>query len=421
MSTQDNRPQPAARRSRWFRMLAPVLVLLVGAVTAVALMQSGPSAKREPPPRQARLVETRPLVIGSARTRIDAMGTVMPAESVTLQPQVGGEIISVSDDLEPGGLFRTGDELLRIDPRDYELAVLQRESEVAQAQSTLRLEQGQQSIARREFEILNESLQDDDQELVLRKPQLESVRAQLALAKAKLEQAKLDLQRSRIRAPFNAIVESIDVDVGTRVTSASTLATLAGTDSCWLEVSVPVKQLKWIDIPRGSTTQGSRVRITNPAAWGAGTFREDLFYRLSVFTITLPPLRDRREEIPLLTHHFMHRFAKEFEKPIDAITPQAMAVLEAHDWPGNVRELEHAVERAVLLTEGRTIDLDAIPTGGASPIAAWNEVPDDAATLADVKQELRTHAADRVLDTLRIPFHDQHVTGFHFDRPGKSG
>jgi len=128
----------------------------------------------------------------------------------------------------------------------------------------------------------------------------------------------------------------------------------------------------------------------------AGTFREDLFYRLSVFTITLPPLRDRREEIPLLTHHFMHRFAKEFEKPIDAITPQAMAVLEAHDWPGNVRELEHAVERAVLLTEGRTIDLDAIPTGGASPIAAWNEVPDDAATLADVKQELRTHAADRV-------------------------
>ena len=101
------------------------------------------------PPRQARLVETQPLVIGSARTRIDAMGTVVPAESVTLQPQVGGEIVFVSDDLEPGGLFSTGDELLRIDPRDYELAVLQRESEVAQAQSTLRLEQGQQTIANR--------------------------------------------------------------------------------------------------------------------------------------------------------------------------------------------------------------------------------------------------------------------------------
>jgi multidrug efflux pump subunit AcrA (membrane-fusion protein) len=116
---------------------------------------------------------------------------------------------------------------------------------------------------------------------VLRKPQLESVRAQLALAKAKLEQAKLDLQRSRIRAPFNAIVESSDVDVGTRVTSASTLATLAGTDSCWLEVSVPVKQLKWIDIPRGSATEGSQVRITNPDAWGADAFRTGRVIRLA--------------------------------------------------------------------------------------------------------------------------------------------
>jgi RND family efflux transporter MFP subunit len=256
-------------------------MLLVGVAVAAVMMQSGPSAKREPPPRQARLVEVQPVVIGSARTRVDAMGTVVPAESVTLQPQVGGEIVSVSDDLEPGGLFSTGDELLRIDPRDYELAVLQRESEVAQAQSTLRLEQGQQTIARREFEILNESMQDDDRDLVLRKPQLESVRAQLALAKAKLEQAKLDLQRSRIRAPFNAIVESSEVDVGARVTSASTLATLAGTDSCWLEVSVPVKQLKWIDIPRGSATQGSRVRITNPVAWGAGAFREGHVIRLA--------------------------------------------------------------------------------------------------------------------------------------------
>ena len=88
------------------------------------------------------------------------MGTVVPAESVTLQPQVDGEIVFVSDDLEPGGLLSAGDELLRIDPRDYELAVLQRESEVAQAQSTLRLEQGQQSIAKREFELLSESMQD---------------------------------------------------------------------------------------------------------------------------------------------------------------------------------------------------------------------------------------------------------------------
>jgi len=221
------------------------------------------------------------VVVGSARTRIDAMGTVVAAETVALQPQVGGEIISVSDDLEPGGLLRRGDEILRIDPRDFELAVLQRESEVAQAQSTLRLEQGQQAIAKREFEILNETMQGDDSELVLRKPQLESVRAQLAIARAKLEQAKLDLQRSRVRAPFNAIVESRAVDVGARVTTANTLVTLVGTDACWLEVSVPVKDLKWISIPRGNDTEGSKVRITNPAAWREDAFREGRVIRLA--------------------------------------------------------------------------------------------------------------------------------------------
>lgn len=281
MSSRDNRQQPAAQRPRWFRVLAPVIMLLAGVVAAVALMQSGPSAKREPPPRQARLVAIQPVAIGSARTRIDAMGTVVPAQSVTLQSQVDGEIVFVSDDLEPGGLLRAGDELLRIDPRDYQLAVLQRESEVAQAQSTLRLEQGQQTIAKREFELLNESLQDDDLELVLRKPQLESVQAQLALARAKLEQAKLDLQRSRVRAPFNAIVESSEVEVGARVTSANTLATLVGTDVCWLEVSVPVKQLRWISIPRGKVMASSRVRISNPVAWGAGAFREGRVIRLA--------------------------------------------------------------------------------------------------------------------------------------------
>ncbi|MEN8763645.1 MAG: efflux RND transporter periplasmic adaptor subunit [Thiogranum sp.] len=281
MSSPDNRRQPAAQGSRWFRMLAPVITLLVGVLAAMALMQSGPSAKREPPPRQARLVETQPVVIGSARTRVDAMGTVVPAESVTLQAQVGGEIVFVNDELEPGGLFRSGDELLRVDPRDYELAILQRESEVAQAQSTLRLEQGQQAIAKREFEILNESMQEDDRDLVLRKPQLESVRAQLALARASLEKAKLDLQRTRVRAPFNAIVESKAVDIGARVTTANTLAILVGTDTCWVEVSVPVMQLRWISIPRGSASEGSQVRISNPAAWGTGAYREGRVIRLA--------------------------------------------------------------------------------------------------------------------------------------------
>jgi transcriptional regulator with GAF, ATPase, and Fis domain len=127
-----------------------------------------------------------------------------------------------------------------------------------------------------------------------------------------------------------------------------------------------------------------------------GAFREDLFYRLSVFTIELPPLRDRREEIPLLAHHFVKGFSEDFGKPIDAITPQAMAVLEAHHWPGNVRELEHTMERAVLLADNGHIDLDDVPVGTDQQSVTWSDVPDDAATLAERKQVLRAAAVEGV-------------------------
>lgn len=126
-----------------------------------------------------------------------------------------------------------------------------------------------------------------------------------------------------------------------------------------------------------------------------GSFRQDLYYRLSVFAIALPPLRERREEIPLLAHHFVEQYAEELEKEIAGITPQAMAALEAHDWPGNVRELENVVERAVLLAD-HTIDLDTIPLGGPHSSIDWDDVPDDARTLAVRKKEIRARSVDQL-------------------------
>ena len=96
-------------------------------------------------------------------------------------------------------------------------------------------------------------------------------------------------------------------------------------------------------------------------AMAAGEFREDLFYRLSVIPIHLPPLRERREEIPLLARVFLERFRKTMEKPIEGIEPAAMAQMEAYDWPGNVRELENTVERSVALETGRFISLAVLP------------------------------------------------------------
>ena len=89
----------------------------------------------------------------------------------------------------------------------------------------------------------------------------------------------------------------------------------------------------------------------------AGTFRSDLYYRLNVFPIVLPALRERREDIPRLVRYFVQKFARGMNKMIDTIPSEAMSALAAYDWPGNVRELENAIERAVILTSGSVLQV----------------------------------------------------------------
>jgi two-component system response regulator PilR (NtrC family) len=96
-------------------------------------------------------------------------------------------------------------------------------------------------------------------------------------------------------------------------------------------------------------------------AMAQGTFREDLYYRLNVIAVALPPLRERREEIPLLVNHFLQKFAEASGRPAKVISPEAMLSLEAFAWPGNVRELENVVERAVTLEPGSIVRLDSLP------------------------------------------------------------
>ena len=88
-----------------------------------------------------------------------------------------------------------------------------------------------------------------------------------------------------------------------------------------------------------------------------GTFREDLFYRLSVFPVVLPPLRERREDIPLLTTHFVHQYAQQSQRPVPTLSDEVMAHLQEHTWPGNVRELAHRIERAVIVCAGGVLEV----------------------------------------------------------------
>jgi len=106
-----------------------------------------------------------------------------------------------------------------------------------------------------------------------------------------------------------------------------------------------------------------------PAAIRAGVFREDLFYRLAVFDIALPPLRDRREDIPLLVEAFLHEVGQSIGRPAAGVSEDAIAALTSHAWPGNVRELRNAIERAVILSEGGMVTAAHLPIGlaAASP------------------------------------------------------
>jgi DNA-binding NtrC family response regulator len=132
-----------------------------------------------------------------------------------------------------------------------------------------------------------------------------------------------------------------------------------------------------------------------------GAFREDLFYRLNVITIHLPPLRQRKEDIPLLANYFLQKYAQRFGKPLTKVSKEALRVVVNYDWPGNVRELENAIERAVALSEGDTVETTDLPEKIVSTKMPILHMEDYEMTLEaleeqHVKQVLQKTGGDKV-------------------------
>ncbi len=130
-----------------------------------------------------------------------------------------------------------------------------------------------------------------------------------------------------------------------------------------------------------------------------GRFREDLFYRLNVITVDLPPLRARREDIPLLIEHFLRQFARENDKPQPVIAPEALRPLVDYPWPGNVRELENVIERAVVLSSGLNIGIELLPDevlGRGASAGLWETRPD--ASLFDIMHDCERRIVTDMLE-----------------------
>jgi transcriptional regulator with PAS, ATPase and Fis domain len=118
----------------------------------------------------------------------------------------------------------------------------------------------------------------------------------------------------------------------------------------------------------------------------AGRFREDLYYRLNVVTIDMPPLRERKTDIPALAKFFLDRYAKDNGKNIESYAPQTLELLMSYDWPGNVRELENAIERAVVLTTGPQVEPRNLPPNVRPTMRPAGMPPIPGSTLADIER-----------------------------------
>ncbi len=275
-------PAAPAGRFGWKAGLAVCGAIAAAGAGAVALIfATEPTAQRAGATKEtAMLVDVVAAEAGDYRPTIVATGTVRPAREIVLRPRVEGQVIDHAPALSPGGVVAQGSALVRLDPADYRQTLQQRRNALEEAQAELRIERGRQEVAQKEFQLIDQSLSADNKALVLREPQLDAAQSRVASAQAALERARLQLARTTIEAPFDAQVIERQVDVGSQVAAGDALARLVGVERYWVEATVPVSKLRWLDFSEQRPDKGTPVRVHNRGAWGDGVHRQGHLYRL---------------------------------------------------------------------------------------------------------------------------------------------
>lgn len=244
-------------------------ILVAAALIIYVIFSTEPNAQREGATRKsAMLVDVVTVKKGNYKPMIVATGMVQAVEDIILSPMVTGQITSRSASFVPGGFVKKGTVLLQIDPSDYKNTVELRKGELMETQTNLATEMGRQMIAKQDLALIGgDTLSADEEELVLRKPQLKAVKANINSAKAAVSQAQLNLSRTSIKSPFDANVISQQVSVGSQVAPGDELGRLVGADFYWVEASIPVSKLKWLQFPETEKDTGTAVTIKNSTAW----------------------------------------------------------------------------------------------------------------------------------------------------------
>ena len=257
-------------------------ILIAGIAITTLIFSTEPEAKTEGASIEtAMLVDVITVKVGSYEPTMSATGTVQPVEDITLSPLVSGQIINRDPAFTPGGFVKKNQPLLQIDPSDYRNTLELRKSELLQSKTTLDTEMGRQQIAEQDLMLItNDSLfkdnplSADERQLILRQPQLNAGKATIVGAKASVDQAQLNLERTTIRAPFDAHILSQNVTAGSQVGPGDDLGRLVGTEYYWVTATVPVSKLQWLHFPENDKDRGSEVLIKNSTAWPEEQYRE---------------------------------------------------------------------------------------------------------------------------------------------------
>jgi RND family efflux transporter MFP subunit len=259
--------------NRTMKIALPLVVLLSAAVGSWALISSRPEAETRAAEAPLPVVRVAVMQPETVRMKVESQGTVSPRTATQLVPEVSGLVIAVDPRLRQGGFFGRGDVLLKIDPREYEWAVTRAEASVAQAELRLAQEQASAAVARREWQELGEG---EGTPLALRELQVKEARASLAATRAALEQARLDLERTRVRAPFDGRVLEKSVDIGQFVSRGSPMARIYSIDAAEVRLPVPDDELRFLDLPLGydsaGRVEGPVVLLSAEFAGGAHTW-----------------------------------------------------------------------------------------------------------------------------------------------------
>ena len=242
----------------------PIVILALGGLIAKALIDSYEEPAARPVVVEPPLVHVMPAKPESMTLIVSTEGTVSPRSEAQLIPEVSGKVVEISPALVPGGFFAKDQVLMRVDPREYELAITQARAAVEQNKLRLALERQEAEIAKKEWEEVGEG---DPSPLLFREPQIAEVKASLAAAEAVLEQAQDNLERTALRAPFDGRVRSKQVDLGQFVQRGMNLGLVYPVDVAEVRLPIPNAELQYCSLPLGfrnaeTAADGPRVRLT---------------------------------------------------------------------------------------------------------------------------------------------------------------